>query len=92
MAEKKLTPAQARALIKNALNDGYRASQVKNIQKVKAVLSTEQIQKTIDKTLAGSTTAKDAKPKPKAVKAPKPSTGYRLRGGGVGGGFLENLK
>lgn len=60
-----LTPAQARALIRSALNDGYRASQVKNIEKVKAVLTSEQIQKTIDKTLKGSTTAKDAQPKPK---------------------------
>jgi hypothetical protein len=37
MIEKKLTPARARALIISALNDGYRASQVKNIDKVKAV-------------------------------------------------------
>jgi hypothetical protein len=90
MAEKKLTPAQARALIKNALDDGYRASQVKNIQKVKAVLTPEQIQNTIDKNLKGSTTAKDARlnPKPKAG-----STRIgNLSRGGAGGGFLENLK
>ena len=80
MSEKKLTPAQARALIKNALNDGYRASQVKNIQKVKAVLTTAQIQKTIDKTLQGSTKAKDAQPKPRVKTA---RTG-RLAGGSRG--------
>ena len=77
MAEKQLTPAQARALIRNMLNDGYRASQVKNVEKVKSVLSKEQIQKTIDKTLSGSTVAKDA--------TPKPTTG-RTRIGGLAGG------
>lgn len=87
MAEKQLTPAQARALIKNMLNDGYRASQVKNAEKVKAVLSTEQIQKTIDSTLKGSTTAKDARLNP------KPTTGSTRIGnmsgvrGGMGGGM-----
>jgi hypothetical protein len=85
MAEKQLTPAQARALIKNALNDGYRPSQVKNIDKVKAVLSTSQIQKTIDSTLKGSTTAKSA------TLNPKPATGStrigNLSGGAMGGIF-----
>ena len=84
MAERQLTPAQARALIKNMLNDGYRASQVKNAEKVKSVLSKEQIQKTIDNTLKGSTTAKDARPNP------KPATGSTRIGnmagrGGMGG-------
>lgn len=83
MAEKQLTPAQARALIKNMLNDGYRASQVKNAEKVKSVLSKEQIEKTIDKTLKGSTVAKDARPM-------KPTTGSTRIGtmsgrGGMGG-------
>ena len=88
MAEKRLTPAQARALIKSALNDGYRPSQVKNIEKVKAVLSTEQIQKTIDSTLKGSTTAKAATLNPKPV-AGKTKVG-NLAGvgrGGMGGGM-----
>jgi hypothetical protein len=85
--EKKLTPARARALIVSALNDGYRASQVKNIDKVKAVLTSEQIQKTIDKTLKGSTTAKDAKLKPKtsSTRIGTMGTGRPARGG-MGGG------
>ena len=66
------------------LNDGYRASQVKNIDKVKAVLTPEQIQKTIDKTLKGSTVAKDAQPKPGKTTIGKLSGG---RGGGIGGMF-----
>jgi hypothetical protein len=78
MAEKQLTPAQARALIRNMLNDGYRASQVKNVEKVKSVLSKEQIEKTIDKTLKGSTVAKDARPM-------KPTTGSTRIGGLAGG-------
>lgn len=91
MAEKKLTPAQARALIKSALNDGYRASQVKNIDKVKAVLSQEQIQKTIDSTLKGSSTAKDARLNPKPTVG-KTRVGNLSRGGMAGGGFLDQLK
>jgi hypothetical protein len=83
MAEKKLTPAQARALIRSALNDGYRASQVKNIQKVNAVLSKQQVQAVIDKTLIGSTKAKDAKLKPKPAPKAKATTG---RGGLSGRG------
>ncbi len=85
MAEKKLSPAQARALIKSALNDGYRPSQVKNIEKVKAVLSTEQIQKTIDSTLKGSTTAKAATLNPKPATGKTVIGGLAGRGGGVGG-------
>ena len=97
MAEKKLTPAQARALIKSALNDGYRASQVRNIQKVNAVLSKQQIEKVIDKTLTGSTRAKDAKPKPKPVAKPRATTrGGMGRGGigraGIGGGINWQTK
>ena len=86
MAERQLTPAQARALIKNMLNDGYRASQVKNVEKVKSVLTKEQIEKTIDKTLKGSTVAKDARPM-----KPKPTAGKTKIGtmsvgrGGMGG-------
>lgn len=88
MAEKKLTPAQARALIRSALNDGYRASQVKNIQKVNAVLSKQQVQAVIDKTLAGSTKAKDARPKPKPVAKPRATSGRGGKGGaGMGGMF-----
>jgi hypothetical protein len=99
MAGSNLTPAQARALIKNALNDGYRPSQVKNIDKVKAVLSTEQIQKTIDSTLKGSTTAKSATLNP--VTNTTRNTGgiagksgknvgkvYRPMGGGAFGGMF----
>lgn len=85
MAEKLLTPAQARALIKNMLNDGYRASQVRNAEKVKSVLSKEQIEKTIDKTLKGSTVAKDARLKPKPT-AGKTKIGTMSAGrGGIGG-------
>lgn len=88
MAEKKLTPAQARALIRNALNDGYRASQVKNIQKVNNVLSKQQVQAVIDKTLAGSTKAKDARPKPKPAAKPRATSGRGGKGGaGMGGMF-----
>lgn len=84
MAQKQLTPAQARALIRSALNDGYRPSQVKNIEKVKAVLSTEQIQKTIDSTLKGSTTAKAATLNPKPT-AGKTVIGNLAGRGGMGG-------
>jgi len=87
--EKKLTPARARALIISALNDGYRASQVKNIDKVKAVLTPEQIQKTIDKTLKGSTVAKDAQPKPGKTKIGNLS-GRGARGGSAGGMGFPN--
>jgi hypothetical protein len=95
MLEKKLTPARARALIVSALNDGYRASQVKNIDKVKAVLTPEQIQRTIDKTLQGSTIAKDAQPKPKKPKAGSTrigtmGTGRPALGGGSGGFVFPN--
>ena len=85
MAERQLTPAQARALIKNMLNDGYRVSQVKNAQKVKAVLSTEQIQKTIDSTLKGSTTAKEARLNP------KPTAGSTRIGGMAGRGGMGGI-
>jgi len=88
MAEKNLTPAQARALIKNALNDGYRVSQVKNIDKVKAVLSPEQIQKTIDSTLKGSTTAKEARLNPKSTTG---KTRIGSLAGFGGGGFPNSL-
>lgn len=84
MAEKQLTPAQARALIKNMLNDGYRASQVKNVEKVKSVLSAEQIQKTIDSTLKGSTTAKEARLNPKPVTG-STRIGTMAGRGGMGG-------
>jgi Asp-tRNA(Asn)/Glu-tRNA(Gln) amidotransferase B subunit len=93
MAEKKLTPAQARALIRSALNDGYRASQVKNIQKVNAVLSKQQVQAVIDKTLAGSTKAKEAKLKPKPAAKPRATTGRGGTGrGGIGGGINWSTK
>jgi hypothetical protein len=92
MIEKKLTPARARALIISALNDGYRASQVKNIDKVKAVLTPEQIQRTIDKTLKGSTVAKDAQPKPGKTKIGNLSGRGGTRGGirgGIGGSGMN---
>lgn len=86
MAERQLTPAQARALIKNMLNDGYRASQVRNAEKVKSVLSKEQIEKTIDKTLKGSTVAKDTRLNPKPT-AGKTRIGVMTGGLGATGGL-----
>lgn len=88
---KKLTPAQARALIKSALNDGYRASQVKNIEKVKAVLTPQQIEKTIDKTLTGSTVAKDSRLAPPKKSNTKISSMANVRGRIAGGGLAGGM-
>ena len=92
MAERQLTPAQARALIKNMLNDGYRASQVRNAEKVKSVLSKEQIEKTIDKTLKGSTVAKDARLNPKPTAGSTRISGMTGRGGMGGIGAFSTKK